>query len=67
MRMARKRDEPETRVGFSGEVIKEIWKSDTFKVYSVLVNTAKFPDIKQNDFGNVSKEKRQKGIVFLSS
>lgn len=54
MRMARKRDEPETRVSFSGEVIKEIWKSDTFKVYGVLVNAVKFPDIKQNDFGNVS-------------
>ena len=52
--MARKSDEPETRVSFSGEVIKEIWKSDAFKVYGVLVNTVKFPDIKQNNFGNVS-------------
>lgn len=39
---------------FSGRVERCIYSSEDFKVYALDVNIKKYPDIKQNKFGNVS-------------
>lgn len=44
----------EKQYEFTGKVIKKVWGSDDFQVYALDVDSVEHPDIKKNEYGNVS-------------
>lgn len=43
----------ETKVEFVGRVVREVWSSDSFKVYALDVDNNTYPDLKKSKWDNV--------------
>ena len=43
----------ETKIEFVGRVVKEVWSSDSFKVYALDVDNNTYPDLKKSKWDNV--------------
>ena len=43
----------QTTIEFNGKTVKEVWSSDSFKVYALDVNRNEYPDLKVSKWGNV--------------
>ena len=43
----------ETKIEFVGRVVREVWNSDSFKVYALDVDSNTYPDLKKSKWNNV--------------
>lgn len=43
----------ETKIEFVGRVVREVWSSDSFKVYALDVDSSTYPDLKKSKWNNV--------------